>query len=32
MLAHDLAFTFYAAGDLPNPSSALVRKKLKCRS
>jgi glycerophosphoryl diester phosphodiesterase len=29
MLAHDLAFTSYAAGDLPNPFVSFVRKKLK---
>jgi glycerophosphoryl diester phosphodiesterase len=29
MLAHDLAFTSYAAGDLPNPFISFVRKKLK---
>jgi glycerophosphoryl diester phosphodiesterase len=29
MLAHDLAFTSYAAGDLPNPFVSFVREKLK---
>jgi glycerophosphoryl diester phosphodiesterase len=29
MLAHDIAFTSYAAGDLPNPFVSFVREKLK---
>lgn len=29
MLAHDIAFTSYAAGDLPNPFVTFVREKLK---
>lgn len=29
MLAHDVAFTSYAAGDLPNPFVSFVREKLK---
>jgi glycerophosphoryl diester phosphodiesterase len=29
MLAHDLAFTSYAAGDLPNPFVSFVRERLK---
>jgi glycerophosphoryl diester phosphodiesterase len=29
MLAHDIAFTSYAAGDLPNPFISFVREKLK---
>ncbi|TIN17660.1 MAG: glycerophosphodiester phosphodiesterase, partial [Mesorhizobium sp.] len=29
MLAHNLAFTSYAAGDLPNPFVSFVREKLK---
>ena len=29
MLAHELSFTSYAAGDLPNPFVSFVREKLK---